>query len=160
MDMSKYLSIEEQEKVLVNLLNTNNDKALINALKRGCTLTAPVVAIIICSQENKVGNFIQYAKNFTKEAVMLLLGAEPVDMPYWNYCIGVGSEFMPNPKLAFELHKEETLNYLAEKNRWHALFTLLSSYSFSQKTKENYYTILNFLRMNAPQEMKEEYKLE
>ena len=92
---------------------------------------------------------------------MVLLAAEDEMKPYWQACLGVGLSFnSPNPKLAFELHKEETLNYLADREKWKTLFSLLNSYRWREKDKENYYTILNFLRMNAPQEMKEEYKLE
>ena len=158
--MSKYLSIEEQEKVLLTLWNVNNSEqsSFITALQEGCTLTATVAAVVISSKNYQtVGSLVKYAKNFTKEAVMLLLAAEDTTKPYWQSCLNVGLSFTPpNPKLAFELHREETLNYLADRDKWDILLSLLESYRW-QSNKESYYTIYEFLRMNAPIEEKRKH---
>lgn len=115
--IKEVLSVQEQEKVLLHFLATNQEQLLLRYLRAGFTVTGPV-ALLICNLSKY--DLIVPIKHFDETAgEVFRLYFDSWDNNVIDKCFAYN-----NFALAYAINSDETCSRLIIKENWQALMDL------------------------------------
>lgn len=165
MKFNEILSLEDQEKVLLTILSMPNfgqETTLTKALDAGCTVTAPVAAVMVCN-EIILKQCVRHISNWTAEALEIFRKS---GNEVWRLSANGLHKRATNPYLAFALRGQEALDYFCKNEMWHDIKRLRDYYAIRmEENGENsadanlYHLVLCYVDYYATEEIRYRFGL-